>query len=724
MDWSVSRREFLKASALTSAAILLGDATASIGSAEEAAPPSADTGIQRFRNVCPRNCHDTCGLITEVQNGRVIRAYGDPNHPITQGAVCLKGATYAKQIYHPDRQLYPMKRVGAKGEGKWQRIGWQEAIEIITNQFKSIVQNYGGEAILPYWYSGTLGAVTNYSMNYRFWYKLGACNLEQTVCASAGGTGIGYTLGTTDAGDPQDFANTKLMVSWGINEQATNPHAFLVYEKAFRNGAKYVVVNPYKTEAAQMADIHIQPRPGTDGALALGMMNVIISENLYDADYVSKNTVGFDELKKRVADYSVDTVSAITDVPAQQIVDFARLYATTKPAAIKVGFGMQRNSNGGSMVRAITCLPGLTGQIGKPGAGVTYINGGWPWNWGKLYAFDAPKTRTINMNRLGEELLSAKPPIKALYVYNSHPGAQCPNLNKVYQGLKREDLFTVVHDLFLTDTADYADVFLPATHFFEQWDLNQAYWGWVAEINEKAVEPAGEARSNDQVFRDLAAGMGFTDPVFQEDSVSLIKTALDITDPLYKGLTFDNLLSNGAMHLATPEIPYILFKDGKFPTPSGKVEFYSDKAKKDGFDPLPIYVAPVESRDGSPDLHAKYPLVLLTSATKNLLSSQWSNDPTIQELDPVRHVVINPDDAASRGISGGDQVTVKNDRGSVQLAAVISDSVKPGVAFSEKCWWPKLCPDGKNINFLTSDRLADMGNCSTYHTNLVQIEKA
>ncbi len=728
MSVQLSRRDFMKALGLTTAAVTLTGGTESALAAQTQGMTIPSVGqaapAKTVRCVCPRNCHDTCGLLVTVQDGKVISARGDPDHPITQGALCLKGATYANQLYQPDRQLYPLKRVGNKGEGKFQRITWDEALATIAAKFKEIVAKDGGEAILPYWYSGTLGVVTNNSMNRRFFYKLGSSNLTQTVCASAGGAANVYTNGSSEGMDPEDIANSKLIISWGVDELATNVHAFLIYNKAFEKGAKYVVVDPHKTEGAEMADMYIQPRPGTDGALALGMMNVIISENLYDSDYVSKYTVGFDELKKRVADYPVDKVSAITEVPKEQIVEFARLYANTKPAALRVGYGMQRTSNGGSMVRAISCLPALCGHWGKPGGGYLYINSFGGWNSDNLYKMPAPKTRSINMNRLGEALLEAKPPVKALYVFNSNPLGQCPNLSRVQQGLKRDDLFTVVHDLFLTDTADYADIFLPATHFFEHWDLNHAYWGFVMQVNEKAVEPAGEARSNDQVFRDLAKAMGYNDPIFQETPEQIMKGALDSASPRVKGITLERLIKEGPLRDVLPKSPNVAYADGKFPTASGKVEFFSKKMQDDKLDPVPAYLPPAESKDGSPDLYAKYPIVLLTAATKNLLTSQWSNDPVIQELEPVRSIEINPEDAAKRGIKNGDIVVVKNERANVKLTAILTNKVRPGVAFSAKAWWPKLCPDGKNVNFLTPDRLSDMGNGSTYHTNLVQIDKA
>lgn len=721
MGVKVSRRSFLKGAVGTSVLTLSGLNFIQI------APAKADTvkyPITRFRNVCPRNCHDTCGMITEVQDGKVIRVCGDQDHPITKGALCLKGATYAKQINSPQRQLFPLKRVGKKGEGKFEQISWDEAIKTITDNFKKNISQYGSESIWGYWYSGTLGAATNYSMNRRFLYRLGASRIAQTVCSEAGKEACTYTFGTMEGMDPQDFVNSKLIISWGVNEQATNVHAFNFYNQAFEKGAKYVVVNPRRTEGAAMADIHIQPRPGTDAALALGMMNIIISENLYDKDFVENYTLGFEELRERVKDYPVEKVSQITDIPTEQIIEFARLYATTKPAAIRVGFGIQRNTNGGMMVRTISCLPGLCGQWGKHGAGLLYINTNWKWNYSHLYHFPTPKTRSLNINKLGEVLLEEKnPPVNALYVYNSNPLGMTTNLNKVKEGLQREDLFTVVHDLFLTDTADYADIFLPASHFMEQWDFHQAYWGLVVQVNEKAVEPQGEALPNYEVFRRLAKGMGFTEETFDEDPVDIIKGTLNSGDPRMEGITFERLVEEGALRINTPETPAVFFKDHKFPTPSGKIEFYSEKLKEHGLDPLPIYYAPEESRDGSPELHEKYPLVLLTGATKNLLSTQWSNEEYIQEIDPIRKVEISPQDAKERGIKTGDKVVVKNDRGSIELTALVIDTVKSGVASADKAWWPKLCPDNQNVNFLTPDRLADMADNSTYHTNLVQIEK-
>ncbi len=725
---TMTRRTFLASSAAMGTSLtlfgLVGCAPTKPTTSTAAASPKKLT-----YHACPRNCHDTCTLISEVDNGRIVRVTGDPTHPITAGTPCVKGHCYTTWVYHPDRILYPMKRVGKKGEGKWEKISWDEAYTTIANKFQEIIRTDGSEAIIPYSYSGNLGIINNYGVPFRFWSKLGATNLERAVCSDAGKPATKYTYGQTAGIDPESYARTKLFVSWGINHAATNVHAIKFINQARDNGAKLVEVNPVRTPLGSQADLLIQPKPGTDAALALGMMNVIIQEGLYDKDFVANYTLGFDKLVEKVKQYPVDKVAQITGVPAQTIIDFARMYATTKPAIIRVGYGMQRNTNGGRMVRAISLLPALVGMVGVDGGGYVYINGDyWAFDWKALQRPDLVgdrKLRSVNMNEIGKALLGETKetkgkPIKALFVYNSNPLAISTNTNLIKKGLLREDLFTVVVDPFITDTADYADILLPAATFFEYEDVNQDYLGWYVRLNLPAIPALGEAKSNLEIFAELAKRMGFPEDCFKESAADVIKLALKSGNPLFEGITYDALRERHWMKikLGTP------FADRKFKTPSGKVEFYSEALGKAGFDPVAEHIPPGEGEEKTPQLYAKYPIRFLTPATKNFISSQFHNLSYIKEIYEGPIVFINPADAKQRGISTGQWVYAFNDRGKVRLQAKVSEAVKPGVAMSAKAPWHKYSPEGTNINALAPDALGDMGGVSTYHTNLVQIAKA
>jgi anaerobic selenocysteine-containing dehydrogenase len=622
-----------------------------------------------------------------------------------------------------------MKRVGKKGAGIWEQISWQEANEIIANKFKEISDTYGAEAILPYSYSGNLGLVNNYGVPNRFWHKLGASNLERSVCSTAGSVATKYTFGQVGGIDPETYAKTQLFVSWGINHAATNVHALKFINQARENGAKVVEINPVRTPLASQADLFIQLKPGTDAALALGAMNVIISENLYDKNFVANYTLGFEELAEKVKAYPADKVAEITGVPAETIIEFARMYATTKPAIIRAGFGIQRHSNGGRMIRAITLLPALVGMLGVEGGGYAYINSDyWAYDWKSLTRPDllaGRKVRTINMNELGKALTgqmetTKQIPVKALFVYNSNPMAMGTNTNLTKEGLQREDLFTVVADPFLTDTADYADILLPASTFFEYEDINSDYLGWYVRLNMPAIPALGESKSNLEIFAGLAKAMGFTEACFSQNAAEVIKDALNSGNPIFAGITYQALREKHWLKLkmGTP------FADKKFKTPSGKVEFYSADLAKKGIDPVAEHIPLAESQEASPELFAQYPLALLTPASNYLTSSQFHNLSYIQELYPGPIINLNPADASARNLKNGDWVYAFNDRGKVKLKVKISQITKPGVAMSVKAPWHKYSPEGTAINALTPDRLGDMGNVSTYHTNLIQVVKA
>lgn len=725
--FTMTRRTFLAGSAAMGASLsLLGLAdnlTAEAGAVKTAVPPT------HVYQACPRNCHDTCTLISEVMNGRIVRVTGDPTHPITAGTPCVKGHCYTTWVYHPDRILYPLKRIGKKGQGDWERISWDEAYTIITDKFKAIIASDGAEAILPYSYSGNLGIINNYGAPFRFWNKLGASKLERAVCSDAGKPATKYTYGQAGGIDPETYANTKLFVAWGVNHAATNVHIIKFINRARDNGAKLVEINPVRTPLASQADLHIQPKPGTDAALALGIMNIIINEGLYDKKFVADYTFGFDKLVEKVQDYPAERVEQITGVPAATIVAFARLYATTKPSIIRVGYGMQRNSNGGRMVRAISLLPALAGMVGVDGGGYVYINGDyWAYNWKALQRPDLlanRQVRSINMNEIGKALTGRTKetrgkPIKALFVYNSNPLAMSTNTNLIKQGLTREDLFTVVVDPFVTDTADYADIILPAATFFEYEDINSDYLGWYVRLNQPAIPPLGESKSNLEIFSELAGRMGFTEECFAESAADVIKASLQSGSPLFEGITYDALRDKHWMklNLGTP------FAAKKFQTPSGKIEFYSAALAQAGFDPVAEHVPPAEGPEETPELYTKYPLRFLTPATKHFITTQFHNLPYIQEIYDGPLVFVNPEDAATRDIKNGDWVYAFNDRGKVKLKVKVTEAVKPGVAMSPKAPWQKFSPEGTNINALAPDRLGDMGGVSTYHTNLVQIAKA
>lgn len=682
-----------------------------------------------YYNVCPRNCHDTCTIISEVVDGRIVRIKGDPNNPITAGGLCVKMNHYINWVYHPDRILYPLKRVGKKGEGKFERISWNEAYDTIAAKFNEITNEYGSEAIMPYSYSGNLGIINNYGIPYRFFYKLGASHLERSVCSDAGSKANPYTYGHNGGVDPESYARTKLYVSWGINEAATNVHAIKFVHEAQEKGGKVVVVNPVRTPLASQADLFIQLKPGTDAALALGVMNILIQEELYDKEFVDNYTHGFDELVKEAAKYPVDIVTEITGVPEEQIYEFARMYGTTKPSIVRVGYGMQRHTNGGNNVRAISLLPPLVGMVGVDGGGYVYINSYyWGYDWNKLRRPDLygdRKLRTLNMNELGKVLTgqikeTEEHPVKGIFVYNSNPMAITPNQNLVRKGLEREDLFTVVSDLFVNDTVDYADIVLPASTFFEYEDIQQDYLGYYVRHNTPAIKPLGESKSNIDMFHDLARHMGFEEDCFKESASDACKLAMESESPFFKGLTYDKLKEKHWLKI-NHTVP---FADKKFPTPSGKIEFYSEKLKNDGHHPVAEYLPLEEGKEKSPELYKKYPLYLLSPATKNLLNSQMHNIPQIEKIhgDPV--IYINPVDANDRGIVDGDWVEAKNDRGNTKMIAIISDAVAHGTTMTHACPWPKILSGNNSVNCLTPDRLGDMAAVSTYQTNLVEIAKA
>lgn len=677
------------------------------------------------RSVCTHDCPDTCGMVAVLEDGRITRVAGEREHPYTRGFLCTKAKFYAERVYHPDRLLYPMRRVGYKGEGRFERCSWDEALDEIAGRFREIVARWGEEAILPYSYSGTMGLVSNLGMDYRFFYRLGASWLQRTICTAAGEAGYRYTVGASIGTDPRFIDRATVILLWASNAADTAPHLLPALRRARANGATVALIDPRRTKTAAFADVHLRPRLGSDGALALGLMRVIVDEGLYDADYVARYTLGFAQLRERLAQYPVERVATITDLPEETIRWLARLYARGRPSFIRLGWGMQRHSNGGMAVRTIACLPALVGAWRYAGGGMI--------QWNNLHAFplngramrrpdlQRGRPRSVNMVALGQALTSAQPPIRALYVYNSNPAAVAPDQNEVRRGLAREDLFTVVHEIFQTDTADYADVLLPATTSFEQVDLHTSMGYWL-ELNEPVIAPRGEARSNHDVFRLLAERLGFDEPAFQDSPYEVIVQALSGREGLER-ITLERLRSEGAVCLAPSDEPYLPFAQGNFPTPSGKCEFYSERMRADGLDPLPSWEPPAESPEGDPALARRYPLQVLSPATALTTSSTWAN--LLHERFPGFRptLEIHPSDAAPRGIRDGDLVRVFNDRGECRLWAKLTDATLPGIVVTHKVMWPKLSPGGANVNFTTSQRLSDIGGGATFHDTLVEVER-
>jgi anaerobic selenocysteine-containing dehydrogenase len=689
-----------------------------------------DGEIKLIRGACPHDCPDTCAIVTEVQNGRAISIAGDRDHPITQGWLCAKVRPYLDRVYHPDRLLHPLRRVGPKGSGEWERISWDEAIAEITNRWTDLIERYGAASILPYSFSGTLGLVQNGITAARFWNRMGASGLERSICGAAAETAVTLTYGSRWAPDMRDLIHSKLVLIWGHNPASTAPHVKPFLRQAQKNGTQVIVIDPRRSITARSADEHIQPRPATDGALALGMMNIIFSEGLHDEAWLEANTVGWRELRERAAEYPVEQVADITGLDVETIVSLARRFATTKPAILKFSDGIQRHGNGGQTVRAFCALPAICGHVGKLGGGLMYSTSGFSAWDGEASGHESecpPMPRIINMNRIGAALTgeAADPPVMSLYVFNANPVASSPNAPLTIQGLLRDDLFTVVHELFMTDTARYADIVLPATTQLEQRDLNRGYGHRFLQYNEPAIEPLGEARSNWDVMRLLAAGMGYQEPWLRQSVDEVIDEILSAsvkTNPFLSGITLEQLKAEGTVPLNFDVHGHVPFADGFFPTATGKLELKCDAIAAYGLDPLPHYEPPAEFRDYQPGLDQRF--VLITGASHHFVSSSLANIPKLLGKEGIPSVEINPVDAEKRGIIDGEDVILSNQRGWCRLRAHITTDVPTGVAVSPKGQWAQNSPDGRNLNWTTSDALADLAGQSTYHSNLVDIRPA
>lgn len=685
--------------------------------------------------ACSHDCPDACGVLITIEDGRAVRVQGDPAHPVTRGFLCAKVAKYLDRVYSPQRVLHPMRRrkniskgAGARDFADFERIPWDEALEEVAGRFKAIAAEFGPEAILPYSYGGTLGALNHGAMDRRFFHRLGASQLDRTICASAGGDGLVSVVGKKLGTEPEQFRHSKYIVAWGANIHGNNVHLWPFIEEARRSGAKLVVIDPYRTRTAKCADWYLPINPGTDAALALGMMHVIINEELFDADYVAKHTLGFEQLGARVQEYTPERVGGWTGIAADEIRKLAREYATVRPAAIRLNYGLQRCENGGMAVRAITMLPCITGSWKEVGGGLQLsTSGAFPLAGDALERTDLMHTslgrpaRLVNMSQLAMALATTNdPPIKALFVYGSNPAAVAPNHNGVVKQLRRDDLFIVVHEQFLTDTTDYADIVLPATTFFEHKDLQKAYGHYYLQISHKAIEPLGEAVSNVELFRRLAERVGFTEACFRETEEQMMDQALASKHPWLEGLTRSRLEAVGHIRLNFgTEDEFLPFANGGFATASGKAELYSEEMARKGLDPVACFVPPQESRHTNSG-DRRYPFELLGRKSDNFLNSTFANLGGTRAMENPSLLEIHPSDAASKGIRNGQAVRVFNDRGEIRLTAKVTEAVQPRV-LGARLDWAKISSGGVNINALTSERLTDMGGGATFYSVLVDV---
>ncbi|MEJ8824010.1 molybdopterin oxidoreductase family protein [Variovorax humicola] len=663
------------------------------------------------RGACPHDCPDTCALVTTVQEGVAVKLQGNPDHRHTAGVLCTKVSRYIERNDHPERLTTPLRRTGPKGSGQFLPVSWDEALDAISERLKQVKQL---ETILPYSYAGTMGLVQGESMDRRFFNKLGASFLDRTICSTAGGEALSFTLGGKVGMRVEFFAESKLILIWGSNSIGSNLHFWRHAQAAKRNGARLICIDPRRTETADKCDEHIALLPGTDAALALALMHELIVHDWLDLDYIANHTLGWAQLRKRALQWPPSRAAAVCGVPEAQIVALAQAYGTTTPAAIRMNYGMQRVRGGGNAARAIACLPALTGAWRHRAGGVLLsASGFFPVDRAALQRPDllAGRTpRTINMTTIGDALLDTVNPVDVVVVYNSNPLAIAPDSSKVAAGFAREDLFTVVLEQFQTDTADYADYVLPATTQLEHWDIHTSYGHTDVLLNRPAVAPRGEARSNAWVFRELARRMGFTEPCFADDDETLCRQAFapGVID-------FDELETQGFTSLKLPEAP---FANGGFPTPSGRCEFFSERLAATGQDGLPDHVPNYEPAGSS----REFPLAMISPPARNFLNSSFVNVRSLRAIEGEPLLEIHADDAAVRGIEDGATVRVFNSRGEYRCRAEVSRRARAGVVHGLGIWWRKLGLDGTNVNQLTSQRLTDIGRGPTFYDCLVQVE--
>ena len=681
------------------------------------------SGSLVVRGACPHDCPDTCALLTTVEDGVAVKVQGNPDHAQTGGVLCTKVSRYTERSYHPERILQPLRRAGPKGSGQFEPVSWDSALDEIALRLQAIADR-NAEAIVPYSYAGTMGLVQSESIAARFFNKLGASLLERTICSAAGGEALTQTLGGKVGMKVEFFAEARLIIIWGSNSIASNLHFWRYVQQAKRDGAKVVCIDPRKTETAEKCHEHIALRPGTDAALALALMHELVVHDWLDHDYIAKYTVGWEALKARALLWPPERAADVCGIPVEQIRALARDYGNTRPAAIRLNYGMQRVRGGGNASRAIACLPALTGAWRHRAGGLLLSSSGmFPVNTAALQRPEllaGRQPRTINMITIGNDLLRDSSPefgpkIEALIVYNSNPVAVAPESGQVVRGFEREDLFTVVLEHFQTDTADYADFILPATTQLEHWDIHGAYGHTDVLLNRPAIAPVGQARPNTEIFRGLASRMGFTEPCFADDDETLCRAAF--SHPGGDKVDFNTLLDKGFATLPVPDAP---FAAGGFPTPSGLCEFFSARLAAQGLDGLPDHLPNHETAGSS----AEFPLAMISPPARNFLNSTFVNVKSLRDMEGEPLLEIHADDAAARGISSGSIVRVFNQRGSYRCKAEVSTRARPGVVHGLGVWWRKLGLDGSNVNQLTSQHLTDLGRGPVFYDCLVDVQAA
>jgi anaerobic selenocysteine-containing dehydrogenase len=672
--------------------------------------------LKKVLGACPLDCPDGCSWVVTVDDdGEAVGMRGNPEHPVTRGALCVKVNRYLEQTRAPDRVLHPMRRVGRKGEGRFERISWDEALDEIAGRLGEVTREYGGQAVWPFQGTGSLGYIQGLEgfAGRRFFNVLGASIHDPTICSIAGSRGLKYTLGTSGGMDPEDFAHAKLILLWGTNPLTSGHHVWKFIQDARRDGAYVVAIDPVRTRSAAQADEHLAPMPGTDAALALGLLNVIVGMGAHDQAYIDAHTLGWDAFRERIEEFPPDRVARITGLPEESIVALAERIARTRPTAIRATQGMQRHAGGGMALRTLACLPGVTGDWALRGGGLCYSTSGhFKLNLPGLVRIDLlpHPVRTLSMTRLGEGLLDVDdPPVKALFVIGANPVGSNPHQRKVRRGLAREDLFTVVLEHFLTDTTDYADIVLPATMQTEHLDLIAGYGHLYLVWNEPAVGPPGECLSTSETFRRLARRMGMTEPSLYDSDEDLARQLLDSPHPSLAGITVETLRKQGFARLNVDR-PFLPFAEG-FPTTSGRLEFYSQRAVRAGHAPLPGFTPHADPGDG---------LILISAASHHFLNTTFGNNPELRRRTGKPVIILHPDDAAARGISGQDAVRVKNTRGSFEAVAEVSDRVRPGVAATTKGHWAKF-NGGATVNATIDERDADMGGGAVFHDNRVEV---
>ncbi|QWF78888.1 molybdopterin-containing oxidoreductase family protein [Amycolatopsis sp. CA-230715] len=681
------------------------------------------TAEREVVGACPLDCPDGCSWVVTVRDEAAVRLRGNRDHPFTHGTLCVKVNQYLEHAAAPDRLHHPLRRTGAKGEGRFERISWDEALTEIADRLASVRERWGGEAIWPYQGTGNLGYLQGLQgrAGARLWNVLGASRHEVTICSFAGLAGARYATGTTLGIDPESLAESKLILLWGVNTLTSGHHLWRFVERARARGAHVVAVDPVRTRTARQADEHVAPLPGTDAALALGLLNVVVSLGREDARYLAENTVGWPEFRRRVLEFTPSRVAAITGVDEAQLVRLGRRLAETRPTAIRAGVGVQRHAGGGEVLRVLSCVPGVTGDWQYHGGGLAYSTDGYFGGDRAALARDdlleAP-VRTLLMTRLGEGLLDLDdPPVKALVVYAANPLTSAPGQDRIRRGLAREDLFTVVIDLFRTDTADYADLVLPATMQTEHLDVHDGYGHLYVAWNEPAVAPPGECLSTTETFRRLAAKMGLTEPSLYDSDEELARQLLEVPHPSLAGITVAGLREKGWARLNYPP-SFVPFEAG-FPTPSGKLEFRSELAGRDGLDPLAGYTPPFENDDRA--LARRFPLILVAGASHFFVNTVFGNKPALARRAGPPRVVLHPEDAGERAIADGQRVRVVNDRGSFTALARVDTAVRRGVVATTKGHWAKLTGGGPGINATVAERDSDLGG-AVFSDNRVEIE--